>query len=73
MSPLRLLRDFLRIEGIKPTALARAAGVDQGQFSRILSGRRSAGLSVATRIEGVTKIPASLWVGYRPRNRNRST
>lgn len=58
------LSEWLQEKGTSQEAFASAVGASQGQISRLLSGARGPGLSLAMKIEEATAgaVPASSWV-----------
>jgi len=56
------LRAWLVREHYSQRELAAACQMHYTHINQILSGRRNPGLAIATRIEKLTKIPASIWV-----------
>lgn len=52
------MRAFLKTEGKSQGWLARELGVSSAYLSMILSGRRHPSLTVASKLEAVTGIPA---------------
>jgi transcriptional regulator with XRE-family HTH domain len=69
MTALERLKDFITAKGWKTADLAREAHVDHSTISKIITGKRSAGLAVAAAIEVVTAdweagpIRAAEWLG----------
>lgn len=64
MTGRKLLRRYLKDEKKRSADLVRELPVDDGLFSRWLSGTRTPSLRYALRIEQVTggKVPAATWV-----------
>lgn len=69
--PPALLRKYIAANYLTPAEFARRAGINAGYLSTLLSGQRSAGLAVATRIEAATRksVPAKSWIGFTPKKR----
>lgn len=64
MTGRQLLKRYMKDAKLRAADVVRAAGFDDGLFSRWLSGDRNPGLRSAAKIERVTggAVPVSAWV-----------
>lgn len=66
LSRLEILRGFVRVNGIKHSALAHAAGINSGHFSHLWNGKRPLNDAVWPRMLAAITLLS-------PVNRNEST